>query len=320
MHGLVRLGSQALVLLAVCGCARGCSCSPLARAEDPLAFIPADAAVVLEADLGRIGNHAIFRQIVTGLWQEDSCLVPLVLEDARGVVLALADVRPDGRTMPGGVITTGGKEPESILSCLNEELFPDAGSPEEEEYRGVRHWGHPERLPLRIGVVNRSMLLVGDRGGLHRMIDTFLDGGASLAGTDRFDEARGLLPEGAQIRFLAVPGDELRQSARTRFREPWSSMLDAEVVAAGAVFGDGELRLAAVSRTSGDAASLARSGNEAVRRTRQSKLAVMLGLSSLLAETRLDVSGKDLVLEARAPEKVVTRFVKGAGQLVEIGL
>ena len=43
-------------------------------------------------------------------------------------------------------------------------------------------------------------------------------------------------------------------------------------------------------------------------------------MTALLGETRFDVSGKDVVLEGRAEEKVVEHFVKGAGQFVEIGL
>jgi len=309
-----------LLLVAATGCGKGCSCSPLAGADDPRAFIPADAAVVLEADLEEVGNHAVFRQIVVGLWEEKSCLVPLVLEEARSLVLAMPDGRPDGRTLPYGVIVTAGQDPETVLDCLTDELFPDAGKPEQEVYRGVTHWGYPERMPVRIGIVNRSLLLVGDRGGIHRMVDTFLDEMPSLRGSKTFDEVRGHLPEGAQIRLMALPGQQLRQSARTRFDEPWSVLLDSEMVLLGLVFTDEGLSVKGVSRMDGDPEPMARAGNEAIKGVRENKIARILGLSAVLGETRFDISGKDVILQGRAEEKVIVHFVKGAGQFVEIGL
>ena len=224
-----RLGIVALVLACATGCGKGCSCSPLAGADDPMAFVPAGSAVVLEADLDEVANHAVFRQIVTGLWEEKSCLVPLVLEQTSRLVLAMPDGRMDGRTLPHGVIVTAGRDPESVLGCLTEELFPDAGKPEQEEYRGVKHWGFPERMPVRIGVVNPTLMLVGDRDGIHRMVDTFLDQMPSLKGSEKFDAMRTHLPQGAQIRLLARPGPELRQSARSGLEKPWSALLDSEM-------------------------------------------------------------------------------------------
>lgn len=318
VHG--RNALAALVLVAATGCAKGCSCSPLARADDPRAFIPADAAVVLEADLEQIGNNAVFRQIVVGLWEEKSCLVPLVLEESRSLTLAIPDSRPDGRTLPNGVIVTAGQDPADVLGCLTQELFPDAGEPEQEEYRGVKHWGFPERMPVRVGVVNSSLLLVGDRGGIHRMVDTFLDQMPSLKGSKKYDALREQLPDGAQIRVMALPGGELRQSARTRLAKPWSSLLDSEMVLLGLVFSQEGLSVKGVSRMDGDPQPAARAGNDAIKAVRKNKIAAILGLAAVLGETRFDASGKDVILEGRAGEKVIEHFVKGAGQFVEIGL
>jgi hypothetical protein len=332
-----RYGLVVAALVAATGCAKGCSCSPLAKADDPRAFIPADSAVVLEADLGEVGNHAVFRQIVVGLWEEKSCLVPLVLEQTSSLLLSMQDGRPDGRTLPRGVIVTAGQDPEAVLECLSAELFPDAGEPEQEEYRGVKHWGYPERMPVRIGVVNPSMLLVGDRDGIHRMVDTFLDQMPSLARSRKFDVVRGKLPAEAQIRLVALPGPQMRESARTRLEKPWSVLLDSGMVALGLVFTesglsvrgvsrmDGDPEAAAravrgVSRMDGDPEAAARAGNGSLQWVRKNKIAAILGVTALLGETRFDVSGKDVVLEGRAEEKVIEHFVKGAGQFVEIGL
>jgi len=315
-----RCGLVVATLIAVTGCAKGCSCSPLAKASDPRAFIPSDAAVVLEADLGKVGNHAVFRQIVVGLWEEKSCLVPLVLEETESLVLAVQDGRPDGRTLPHGVIVTNGQDPEAVLECLSGELFPDAGEPEQEEYRGVKHWGYPERMPVRIGVVNPTMLLVGDRDGIHRMVDTFLDQMPSLASTRKFDVVRGKLPAEAQVRLVALPGKQMREGIRERLGKPWSGILDSEMVALGLVFTEAGLSVKGVSRMDGDPEPVARAGNESIQWMRKNKIAAILGVTAVLGETRFDVSGKDVVLEGRAEEKVVKHFIEGAGQFVEIGL
>jgi hypothetical protein len=215
---------------------------------------------------------------------------------------------------------TAGQDPETVLGCLSGELLPDAGEPEQEEYRGVKHWGYPERMPMRIGVVNSTMLLVGDRDGIHRMVDTFLDQMPSLASSRKFDVVRGKLPAEAQIRVVALPGQQLRQSARTRLEKPWSVLLDSGMVALGLVFTDAGLSVKGVSRVDGDPEAAARGGNESLQWVRKNKIASILGVTALLGETRFDVSGKDVVLEGRAEEKVVEHFVKGAGQFVEIGL
>jgi len=161
---------------------------------------------------------------------------------------------------------------------------------------------------------------VGDRGGIHRMVDTFLDQMPSLKGSKKFDELRGRLPGDAQITLMALPGKELRQSARTRLEKPWSVLLDSEMVLLGLVFAKEGLSVKGVSRMDGDPQPMARAGNDAIKAVRKNKIAAILGLTAMLGETRFDASGKDVILEGHAEEKVVKHFVKGAGQFVEIGL
>jgi hypothetical protein len=310
----------ALAMLVATGCSRGCSCSPLARASDPRAFIPEDVAAVLEVDLESLGNEAIFRKIVLELWEKDSCLAPLALDSGRFLILGMPDTRPDVRTRPMGAFTMDGVEPAELLVCLSSELAPGAGEPEEETYRGVRHFGHPGAVDVRVAVVNDGLLLVSDRAGIQRMVDTFLDGMPSLAGSKKFDGARRMLPAGAQVRLMALPGSELRSAARSRFEKPWSDMLDAEMLAAGLVFRPEELTLSAASRLPVGAEELARGGNDTLSQIRHSKIMQLIGLSSVLADTRFDASGRELRLEARTSEKAVSRLVSGAGKIMELSL
>jgi hypothetical protein len=282
--------------------------------------MPEDSAALLEVDLDRLGNHAIFRKILTDVWEE-SCLVPILLEDGRSLTVAMPDARLDGTTMPLSVLVLGSRGGAGkVLACISEEIAPGAGEPERETYRDVESFGHPGVLPVRAAVANDRMVLLGDRAGIHRMLDTFLDGMPSLAGSGKFGKARGRLPAGAQVRLVALPGRELRGAARLQLEEPWSDLLDAEMLAAGLVFGEDEVEAGGMARLPDDPGRLARDLNARLESLRSSKLARIFGLQDVLAEARFDSSGKDVTLEARAPAKTVGRFLDGAAKIVEIGL
>lgn len=312
----------AAVVAAMAGsCSKGCSsCSPLAKATDPLAMMPDDSAVLVQMDVAALENDAIFRTVLMSLWEKKGCLVNLVLENTQSVTVTMADVVPDSRTLPRVVIVTRDSKPEEVLECLEQELFPDAGSPHEETYRDVTVLGYPERSHLMLGVVNRQMLILGDRDGLRQMVDTFLDGKPSMATSDRFAEQQKDLPEGAQVTLLARPGPVLQKTARSRFKMPWAAMLDATEVTVGLVFRPSGLRLQGVSATNQEPADIARSTGYMVENARNNRFLRIMGIADLLADVHVTGAGGKLRVKASAPEKALVRVLEDASKFVEIGL
>ncbi len=294
--------------------------APLAAVEDPLSFMPDDAAVVLEMDLGKLENDAVYRALVLGLWDEKSCIAPILLSGIDRVAVSMPDAMPDERMLPMAAVALKSADTEKTLDCLAGEIFAGMGMADEQEYRGVSHFGYPGRSSVRLGVVNERMLVIGDRDGIRRMLDSALDARPGEEARDRFADIRARLPEGAQVRLLAVPGPNLRAAARTRVQVPWSGAMDAQSVVAGMVFSPSGLRISGASVTMKDPALVARACTEEVERVRGMRFLKMLGIANLLAGVHFRAGSGMLLVEATAPAGELARLIEGTGKLVDLGL
>jgi hypothetical protein len=307
-------------LIAAGGCSRGCtSCSPLGKAEDPLALMPADSAVLVEVNVAALSNDAVFRLLVMEVWEE-GCIADTLLTDVESITFSMVDAVPDERTLPRIAVRIRDAAPREVMECLGGAMLGEGVEAQEGEYRGVRTWTSPRMGALHVGVVNDRMLVAGDRDGVRAMVDTFLDGGPSVAGEQTFADLRGELPEGAQVRLMARPGPVLRDVVIARLDVPWSSVLDAGELVAGLRFDDSELRLSARSSTRADPLRLARITNETLDRSRKNRIMALLGVADLLEDLHVRATGAYLLVEGRASGEDVTDVIEGASKFVEVGL